>query len=132
MFDFKSVFFIAAESIGNPIVQVEMGIGNRSIGCLINGFLDNGRFIFHNGNRSNTMSNGEKSVQKALGGVFLFNQWLERLNSLGVIPVCCLKARLKADLELKPTSYKISKTVFLRAPDSARSLLAASIRYSFT
>ena len=53
-------------------------------------------------------------------------------NWVGVSLVCFLNAVLKDDLELKPTSYKISKTVYSFLDGFLSIFLASSILYSFT
>ena len=49
-------------------------------------------------------------------------------NWVGVVPVCFLKAVLNEDLELKPTSYRISSTVKSSFSGSVRNCFAFSIR----
>jgi len=45
------------------------------------------------------------------------------------MPVYVLNARLKTDLELKPTSNRICNIFFLRDEKSSKRCLASSIRY---
>ena len=54
------------------------------------------------------------------------------LYSVGVNPVCFLNAVLNDDLELNPTSYKISKTVYSFRSVEASNSIAFSILDSLT